>query len=196
MRIHTSKILSLISAAAVLGSGAAAEAADLPFYSKAPPPVAAVYNWTGFYLGANAGGDWTQSNPKTTTVLDPNNGFLGAADITSVARVGAQRINSSGFTGGLAMGDLRAKFNYTDTFGDTEAAAISTTKTGWTAGAGGEYALLNGWSVKAEYLYVDLGKASTTVSTAFLGFPQVFNHATDLRSNIARFGMNYKFNGI
>ena len=37
------------------------------------------------------------------------------------------------------------------------------------AGVGGEYALMNGWSVKAEYLYVDLGRVSTTSAnlTAF-----------------------------
>ena len=34
-------------------------AADIarPVY-KAPPPVPASYNWTGFYLGANLGGGW------------------------------------------------------------------------------------------------------------------------------------------
>src|SRR6201996_322757 len=36
----------------------AASAADLParVYTKAPPVVAPVYNWGGFYLGLNAGG--------------------------------------------------------------------------------------------------------------------------------------------
>ena len=50
------------------------------------------------------------------------------------------------------------------------------------AGVGGEYALMNGWSVKAEYLYVDLGRVSTTSAnlTAFTppsAFPaNVFTH--------------------
>jgi hypothetical protein len=50
------------------------------------------------------------------------------------------------------------------------------------AGVGGEYALMNGWSVKAEYLYVDLGRVSTTSAnlTAFtppIAFPaNVFTH--------------------
>jgi outer membrane immunogenic protein len=38
----------------------AAVAADLParVYTKAPPPVVAVYNWTGCYVGGNGGGLW------------------------------------------------------------------------------------------------------------------------------------------
>src|SRR5260370_6198336 len=42
-----------------LGMAAPASAADLAArpYTKAPPaPVVAVYDWTGFYIGANGGG--------------------------------------------------------------------------------------------------------------------------------------------
>ena len=35
-------------------SASAADLAARP-YTKAPPPVVAVYNWTGFYVGLNAG---------------------------------------------------------------------------------------------------------------------------------------------
>ena len=49
----------LFSTAAVIALGAtAASAADLPrpMYTKAPPLVAPVVgDWTGFYLGVNAG---------------------------------------------------------------------------------------------------------------------------------------------
>lgn len=45
--------LTSVAAVAMLGVGAAS-AADLRV--KAPPPAAAVYNWTGFYVGANIGG--------------------------------------------------------------------------------------------------------------------------------------------
>jgi len=42
----------------------AAVAADLParpIYTKAPPP-AAVYNWSGCYIGGNGGGIWSRKN--------------------------------------------------------------------------------------------------------------------------------------
>jgi outer membrane immunogenic protein len=37
-------------------------AADLPAraYTKAPPMIAAVYDWSGFYIGANGGGGWSK----------------------------------------------------------------------------------------------------------------------------------------
>jgi outer membrane immunogenic protein len=42
----------------VVGFATAASAADLPArtYTKAPPMIAAVYNWSGFYIGLNGGG--------------------------------------------------------------------------------------------------------------------------------------------
>jgi outer membrane immunogenic protein len=103
-------------------------------------------------------------------------------------------------TGGVAIADVKANFLFSDTFATAaESAVISETRVGWTAGGGAEYALMNGWSVKGEYLYVDLGRANTTSTnlTAFappIAFPtNVFSHSVDLRSNIVRVGLNYKF---
>ena len=52
-------------------------------------------------------------------------------------------------TGGAAFGNVQ-----------TVAGALpydSVTQTGWTAGAGVEWAFLPNWTAKVEYLYVDLG---------------------------------------
>ena len=52
------KILLGVIGLAAVGMSAPASAADLAArpYTKAPPPmVAAVYDWTGFYIGANGG---------------------------------------------------------------------------------------------------------------------------------------------
>jgi outer membrane immunogenic protein len=105
-------------------------------------------------------------------------------------------------TGGVAIADVKANFNFTDTFAAaTESAAIRDTRVGWTAGVGSEYAVGNGWSFKAEYLYVDLGRSTTTSTNlaAFapaIAFPtNVYTHSVDIRSNIVRLGLNYKFGG-
>src|SRR3954471_7107335 len=55
------KLLLVTSSLIALGATAPAVAADLAArpYTKAPPMVAAVYDWTGFYIGAN--GVWVSS---------------------------------------------------------------------------------------------------------------------------------------
>jgi outer membrane immunogenic protein len=51
------KFLNFIgwSVLAVSASLSAAQAADMPLKAKAPPPPPAM-NWTGWYVGLNAGG--------------------------------------------------------------------------------------------------------------------------------------------
>jgi outer membrane immunogenic protein len=51
-------VLALTAVAAFTGSASAADLAARP-YTKAPPPVAPAYNWTGFYIfGGGGGGIW------------------------------------------------------------------------------------------------------------------------------------------
>jgi len=54
------KTLLLASSALLLAAISSASAADLsrPVYTKAPPPMAPAFSWTGFYIGLNAGGKW------------------------------------------------------------------------------------------------------------------------------------------
>lgn len=58
----TASIVALIGAAPVF----AADLAQQPIYTKAPPPpapvAAAIYDWSGFYLGANGGWGSTHSS--------------------------------------------------------------------------------------------------------------------------------------
>jgi outer membrane immunogenic protein len=57
------KILLGMVGLMALGVAAPASAADLParVYTKAPTMVAAVYDWSGFYIGANGGGGWSRN---------------------------------------------------------------------------------------------------------------------------------------
>jgi outer membrane immunogenic protein len=54
---------------------------------------------------------------------------------------------------------------------------------GWTAGAGLEVSLNRNWSLKAEYLFIDLASESYGLTLANNGFT----------SNLVRFGVNYRF---
>ena len=57
--------LLAVTAALVALVGTPAFAADMaaPVY-KAPPPMAPVWSWTGFYIGLNGGGVWGKDSPK------------------------------------------------------------------------------------------------------------------------------------
>jgi opacity protein-like surface antigen len=76
----------------------------------------------------------------------------------------------------------------------------STVRAGWTAGFGLEYAFAKNWSVKAEYLYFNLGSVSYPVvplhgviSTGLITTDiAVTATTTDFAGNIVRVGLNYK----
>jgi outer membrane immunogenic protein len=101
-------------------------------------------------------------------------------------------------TGGVAFADVRYTQTYSDqtpetAFGTSQA---SQTKTGWTVGAGWEYAFTDNWSAKAEYLYVRFPSMNTTTFVAdsppFTGTNVLHGTAT-LQANIFRVGLNYRF---
>jgi outer membrane immunogenic protein len=64
------KVLLVTASLIALGATAPAVAADLAArpYTKAPPMVAAAYDWSGFYIGAN-GGYGTSQNCWTNTAV-------------------------------------------------------------------------------------------------------------------------------
>lgn len=110
-------------------------------------------------------------------------------------------------TGGLATGDVRSNTNVT--FGTIPALGVysgaahigsgSSWQVGWTAGAGGEYALNSNWSLKAEYLYVDLGTFTyfSPLVAAAAAFAPGYSWRTSVteRDHIVRVGINYHFSG-
>jgi outer membrane immunogenic protein len=60
--------LAVAAVAALTGSASAADLGARP-YTKAPPPLAPVYNWTGFYVfGGGGGGLWDADSNIETTV--------------------------------------------------------------------------------------------------------------------------------
>jgi outer membrane immunogenic protein len=105
-------------------------------------------------------------------------------------------------TGGLAYGDTELSFNTQPATSPAVNCALgaacvagtaSGTSIGWTAGAGLEWMFARNWSVKAEYLFIDLGAVSATGATVTAIPPGSYTAATDFREHIARVGVNYKF---
>jgi outer membrane immunogenic protein len=271
-----------------------AMAADMaPFY-RAPPPVVIV-SWTGPYVGATLGGDWTGGNvteavgatfcnpsvpgctagPAASSALaaavpgtfsTSHSGAIGGgefgynwqlgpvvlgfeADISGSTLAGGTLVSgASGVVGFPAntvavsasanakvdyLGTVRGRAGYLVTppllsyltFGlayggassnTTLAEAVdgpctcgpfpavhgstSTPRLGWTAGGGVEYMFAPHWTVKAEYLYYDLGSVTYAlppiVQTTDTGVP--FFGATTashvaFTGNIARAGVNFGF---
>ncbi|MDB5596090.1 MAG: porin family protein [Hyphomicrobiales bacterium] len=107
-------------------------------------------------------------------------------------------------TGGLAYGAKSGTGTvYSQTVGAGAPYALSTpvlvtgtggnsNSIGWTLGGGLEYAFSNAWSVKAEYLHVDLGRNSRTFVTA-TGPATTFTLRNENKFDVVRAGLNYRF---
>ncbi len=95
--------VALVALSAAGSTGAADLAVRQPATYKAPPVVAPLYSWTGFYVGVNAGGTWGTFDPATSTVFDPI-GYFAASSVPAVNAVGIQSIKPAAFTGGVQAG--------------------------------------------------------------------------------------------
>src|SRR5262245_17026321 len=91
----------LCAAAAVAVISAPAAAADLRMPVKAPPPVAPVFNWTGFYIGVNGGGAWGTSHSVDVTETFNNAVFVSG---TWLGRGGFGALEPTGGFGGGQIG--------------------------------------------------------------------------------------------
>jgi outer membrane immunogenic protein len=98
-------------------------------------------------------------------------------------------------TGGLAYGHV----NYFDNAdfrpqGPIQyPAAASKTKTGWTAGGGVEVGINKHWSLKAEYLYYDLGKQSLTGNPVPANPPFQVSYTSETKAHTFNTGVNFRF---
>ena len=105
------------------------------------------------------------------------------------ARVGyaADRVLFYGTAGG-AFGNIETGAN---------GGLVSSTKFGWTAGAGVEVAFADNWTARVEYLFVDLENATCSaanpcgVNFVTTGLPA--NQTVKFDANLIRLGVDYKF---
>jgi outer membrane immunogenic protein len=85
-------------------------------------------------------------------------------------------------TGGLAFGDLNAKY-----YGSGTSDSFSNWETGWTVGAGVEYGFNENWSVNVEYRYTDFGTLKGHTANTDNGWYE----KTSPTENTIRVGFSY-----
>jgi outer membrane immunogenic protein len=103
-------------------------------------------------------------------------------------------------TGGLAVGETKVGSSVVAPLAapptgsePTTDITSSNTSVGWTAGAGVEWMFAPRWSAKAEYLYVDLGQHSNTLTYTYGANVSTLTSTVKDTSNIVRGGINYHF---
>ncbi len=149
--------------------------------------LGANYQIGSFVIGLEGDGDWNDANGTTF-----NGACTAAGGCTTKSDWLATLRGRAGFawdrvlfygTGGAA-------------FGGVQAAAgglpfATGTQTGWTAGAGVEFAFAPNWTAKVEYLFVNLGNFTCPATSCggTLGVPDTVTFS----ENIVRAGVNYKF---
>ena len=262
-----------------------ASAADLPRKAPPAPAVAPAPSWTGFYVGANIGGGWSNGDVGDYTPNDPamvawfsafgppsslsldSSGVIGGVQLgynwqfnrnwlagieadfdgsgvkssTSVpafllgttvpaTTTADERIKWFGtvrarlgflptdnllayVTGGFAYGQVEHSVSFINNSAGTFianappfsfqcgagqtclAGSAKDTATGWTAGAGIEYAVWQRWTVRAEYLHLSLGNRPVTASATFFPgtLPSSFNANFSTKLDVVRVGANYRF---
>jgi outer membrane immunogenic protein len=133
------------------------------------------YSWADI-TGSSSGCGAAFISHTCSTQVDSLGTFRGRIGYT----LGSQGTWLLYATGGLAYGELKGSDSLFNGSG-------SDFRAGWTVGAGVETALAQHWTLKGEYLYVDLGHA--VLFNAAPGVPETVSFT----ANVFRVGVNYKF---
>ena len=197
---------------------ASASAADLAArpYTKAPPMVAQIYDWSGFYIGVNGGtvggqigyrwqssqwvfgleaqGNWADISGSTANLILPGGAVRSKLDAFGLftGQVGMAWNNALFYVkGGAAITDRNYQF-----LAPGGALASQTgygTRLGGTVGVGFEYGFAPNWSFGIEYDHIFENKHTATFTTpagaSFTGF------STGGDTDLVLGRLNYKFGG-
>ncbi|MGE0340707.1 MAG: outer membrane protein [Xanthobacteraceae bacterium] len=146
------------------------------------------YNWQyapNWVFGIETDIAWSDISGST---VSPGPAFTSGTNInwygTTRLRLGYAVDNALFFlAGGVAYGQIERD----DTGPAGAAFSDSKVKAGWTLGAGVEVAYGRNWSIRAEYLYVDLGTASFSAPAPFS------DNTVDAQFSVVRAALNYRF---
>jgi outer membrane immunogenic protein len=122
----------------------------------------------------------------TPTILGYVTGGLAYGEVNTTGAVSGTNITGPQGTNTVILTPVAASFGN------------SSTRAGWTIGAGVEGMLSGNWTAKVEYLYIDLGTVSgsfVTPVTAPSGNPVAVRYSSHVTDNILRVGVNYRFGG-
>ena len=149
------KLLLVTASLVALGAAAPAVAADLAArpYTKAPPMVQAVYDWSGFYIGLNGGGGTSHNCWNLVGGLGE-----GCHDATG-GTVGGQ-IGYRWQTGPIVFG-LEAQGNWADFSGDNASAVFGPDRNRTKIDAFGLFTGQVGYAWNNVLLYAKGGAAVT-----------------------------------
>jgi outer membrane immunogenic protein len=161
-----------------------------------------VYDWNGFVAGGTLGYNWQAGTFVLGVETDLSwSGMAGSRVDTGVGWSCGPVVGRSCHSEVQWFGTVRGRLGlvidrflpfvtagwaygrlYTD-YDTCAIVCVANTNSGWTAGAGFEWAFAPNWSMKVEYLHVDLG--THYEPTVALGLPGRFN--------IVRVGANLRF---
>jgi len=168
------------------------------------------YNWQvspAWVLGVEAdfdglsgtNGSFTSAFPGTPAIVPMSSTFSHELDTLGTLRGRLGFLSSPNWlwyaTGGLAYGETKIGSSWscpTCAPPGNPTASSSNTSVGWTLGGGVEWKFAAAWSVKVEYLYVDLGSQSDTIGYTYAPFTSSMTSTVNERDNIVRVGLNYK----
>jgi len=199
--------LAMILATTMAGTAAAADIqrGPAPYYSAAPTSS---FNWTGAYVGGNAGYQWGDITNSRVSPSGLEGGLQGGYNWQSGQFVyGAETdLQITGADDTFALykfsnpwfGTLRGRagFAYNNMLfygtlglaygglkGEFGGLTEDKTHMGWTAGLGMEIGFAPNWSAKMEYLYMDLSNRAYSITGVTNGY----------EASMIRFGVNYHF---
>jgi outer membrane immunogenic protein len=132
--------------------------------------------------------DWTGAKGSNPDAFN-----IGATDQTEVKSL-ASVTGRVGYAWGQFLGDVKgggAWVRDADAVLGTATGTASETRSGWTAGVGGEYAITRNWSAFIEYDHYGFGTRVNTFVTPAGGTLGTADIKQDL--GVVKGGINYKF---